>query len=91
MITREQINEVFENKNPYRIRDVDHTSMAVMLLRNKIPYDICRQIISAAEHDKIYLCDIDKAAPYLSEDDLTVLADCNVCIDRQFDCFYLFV
>jgi len=39
----------------------------------------------------LYLVDIEKAVPYLTEEDADVLADCNCFIDNDCDCLALFV
>lgn len=90
MITREKIEEILSNKSPFKTTG-DHDVIAINLLRLRIPYDSCKSIIGGAEHDKIYLCDIETALPHLDETDVLILADCNVGIDREFECFYLFV
>jgi hypothetical protein len=69
---------------------LDYKVAAILTLRTRIPYDQCKAIIGAAEHDIIYLCDVEDALPYLTEDDARVLADCNIGIDKEFDCFFLF-
>jgi predicted alpha/beta superfamily hydrolase len=60
-------------------------------LRERIPYKVCKSIISGAGYDVLYLCDVEKAIPYLTEDDLIVLADCNCWIDDDIDSIALFV
>ena len=92
MVTREQIEEALntDRKVSYVTKGIDHKAKAITLLRERIPYEKCRSIIGAAEHDIIYLCDVDKAIPHLTNDDLVVLADCNCCIEEEFDCIYLF-
>lgn len=92
MITRKQIEEAFgDDRNAFKIKDIDHEVLAITLLRNKIPYEVCRGIIGGAEHDVLYLCDVDKVLPHLSEEDLDVLADCNVWLDDETDSLALFV
>jgi len=93
MITREQIEEALddETKESFITKGIDHDVTAINLLRVRIPYDDCKSIIGGAEHDTLYLCDVETALPFLIEDDLKVLADCNVWIDEEVDCFALFV
>ena len=92
MITIEQIQEAFgDNRRPFKIPDVDHDFIAISLLRERIPYEVCKSIIQAAEHDMIYLCDIDKVLEYLSLEDLDILADCNVWYDEDNGCLGLFI
>jgi hypothetical protein len=90
MITREKIKEILSDKSPFKNK-VDHNVTAINLLRLRIPYDSCKSIIGGAEHDIIYLCDVETALPHLDETDALILADCNVGIDEEFECFYLFV
>lgn len=92
MITREQLEEAFDDdRNPFQTKDVDYDVVAISLLRERIPYDVCKSIISGSEHDVLYLCDVDNVIPYLDEGDLEVLADCNVWFDEDNDCLALFV
>ena len=91
MITKEQIEEAFDNGKAFQTKDIDHDVVAISLLRERIPYDICKSILQAAEHDVLYLCDVEDALPYLTEDDLKVLADCNMFLDEENNCFGLFV
>lgn len=83
MVTREQIEAALddETKNPFVTKNVDHGVRAISLLRERIPYEVCKRIIAGSEHDILYLCNVDKALPYLTEEDLAVLADCNCLID----------
>jgi hypothetical protein len=90
MITREKIEEILSDKSAFKTK-VDHDVTAINLLRLRIPYDSCKSIIGGAEHDVIYLCDVETALPYLDETDASILADCNVGIEEEFECFYLFV
>jgi hypothetical protein len=91
MITREKFEEILDSKNPFKEKGIDYTMKGLTLLRDRIPYEVCRDIIGAAEHDKIYLCDIDEVLPYINEDDAKVLADCNFFIDSDCDCLSMFV
>jgi len=93
MITQEQLEEALDgdNKTPFQTKDIDHDLRAINLLRERIPYEVCRSIIGGAEHDVLYLCDVEKAIPYLREEDLEILADCNVWLDNESDSLALFV
>lgn len=93
MVTREQLEEVLndEEKVNFKTKNIDYGVKAVALLRERIPYDVCKRIIAGAEHDVVYLCDIEEAIPYLTEEDLDVLADCNCWIDDDNDSLALFV
>ena len=92
MITREQlVTALGEDKKPFKTRGVDHTLVALNILRSKIPYEICGSIIGCAEHDIIYLVDVEEALPYLDEADLMQLADCNCGIDEDLDSIFKFV
>lgn len=91
MITVEQIKEAFgDNRKAYKNKE-DHTFKALSTLRTKIPYSDCKEIITAAEHDVIYLCNIDLVTKYLDIEDLEILADCNVCFDWSLDCLFLYI
>ena len=92
MITREKLEEILGNysKNPFQEKEVDHNMKALTLLRDKIPYEVCKEIIGASDRDQIYLCDIDDVLPYINEDDAKVLADCNLFIDSDYDYLSMF-
>lgn len=92
MITREQMEIAFgDEKRPFQTKNIDHTMTALQLLRERIPYDECHEVLVAAEHDIIYLCSVDVALQFISEVDLKILADCNMMIDDDDDCLALFV
>lgn len=92
MITIEQIKEAFgDNRSPFKTENVDYDVLAISLLREKIPYEECKSIIVGADHDIVYLCDVDKAMKHLTENDLLVLADCNVLYNEDNGCFAMFV
>jgi len=93
MITREQIEEALndDSKNSFVTKDIDHDVTAINLLRTRIPYEKVKSIIGGADHDVLYLCDVDEVLEYLTEEDLVILADCNVWIDDDVDSLALFV
>jgi hypothetical protein len=91
MITNERLLEIFETQACHTIKGMDYKATAITLLRSRIPYDTCKCILHAAEHDIVYLCDVEDALPYLSEEDAHMLAICNVGIDEEFESFYIFV
>ncbi len=93
MITRERLIEVLtdEDRMAFQTKEIDHTMKAVSLLRERIPYKKCKSIIQGAGHDEIYLPDIDEVFPYISEEDLDILVDCNVMIDEDSESLALFV
>jgi len=91
MITREQLEEGFEKENQFGILQEDSTSIAISLLRERIPYDVCPSIIVCAEHDVIYLCGVEDALQYLKEEDIITLADCNIFIDSDVDSLSSFI
>ena len=93
MITEERLREILsdDSKNPYKTKGIDHDVLALNLLRNKIPYDVCKSIIGGAGHDEIYLCDVDEVLPYINEEDALILADCNLFIDEDNDCLSMYV
>ncbi len=92
MITRKQLKKILDDdkKRPFQEKNVDHDIKALNLLRERIPYEVCKGIIGGAEHDQIYLCDIDKVLPYINKDDANVLAECNLFIDDDCDCLSMF-
>ena len=92
MITREKLEEIFDNDEiiAFREKDIDHTMKALTLLREKIPYDVCKSIIGCAEHDKIYLCDVDDVLEHINVEDAIILAECNMFLDEENDCFAMF-
>lgn len=93
MIDREKLEEFLDDnaKDPYKTKGIDHDFRAIELLRKKIPYKTCKSIISSAEHDVIYLVDVDIAIQFLTEEDAEILADCNCFIDSGSDRISLFV
>ncbi len=91
MITIEQIEQAFgDDRTPFQTKNIDHTVTAISLLRERIPYDVCCDIVGGAAHDVLYLCDVEESLPYLNEADLEILADCNVWLDEA-GCLALFV
>jgi hypothetical protein len=51
-----------------------------------------RDLVSAAEHDEIYLdIDVDKLAEVITEDQVRDLARCGVRYDDGLDCLAMFV
>lgn len=92
MITREKLQAIFNNdERVFREQYIDHNVKAITLLRDKIPYDICKGIISGAEHDIVYLCDVDDVLEHLNEEDVVTLFECNIFIDIEIDCLAMFV
>lgn len=93
MVTRAQIEEALgEDKDAFKIeKNIDYDARVIILLRYRIPYEVCKRIIGAAEHDQIFLCDVEDAMNHLTEEDLVVLADCNCFIESDHDCLSLFV
>jgi len=92
MITRQKLLSALDGdtKNPFQNKNIDHHVIAITLLRERIPYEVCKSIIATAQHGQIWLCDVDDCLPYLTDADLSVLADCNISIDG-FDSLYLFI
>ena len=86
MITRQQLTTALgDGKTPFQTKGIDHHVTAINLLRSKIPYSDLDAIIWGADHEIIYLCDIHYALIYLDEEDLIILADCNVHITDDED------
>jgi hypothetical protein len=91
MVTKDQVSIAFgDERKAFQVPNIDHDFKAISLLRERIPYDVCKSIIGGASHDVIYLCDLDEAMSYISEEDLNVLADCNVWVSDN-GCLALFV
>jgi len=84
-VSRETIEQLLDDdtKESYVTKGVDHDMVALSLLRQRIPYDECKSIIAGAKHDVIYLCDLELVEKYLSEEDVRVLADCNLFIENE--------
>lgn len=86
MITLEDVEEILGGDTKvkaFTTKDVDHDAITINLLRSKIPYEVCKSIIIGAEHDKIYLCNVEESLPYLTREDLLILADCNVWFEED--------
>jgi hypothetical protein len=80
----EKLIEVLDSDNASAIeKEQDNKVVAINILRSKIPYEKCPRIIQAAEHDMVYLCDIDEAAPYLDLKDALELNDLGVFHDEE--------
>lgn len=90
-MNREQLEEIFDEDIPLKNKEEDGDSLAIALLRNKIPYDKCKSIIVAAEHDIIYLVDLDTVLEYINEDDAKKLRDYGLHIESENDCLASFV
>lgn len=94
-MTEERFFEVWDKWKDelptYTEMNLDHTMAVLSLLRDKIPYNVCKSILGAAEHDIIYLSGIAETLPYITEYELKYLIDCNVGYDKEFERFYLFV
>jgi hypothetical protein len=92
MITLERLTEMFndENKFPYK-ENIDHTMTALSLLRERIPYEICKRIIQSSDQDIMYLCDVNDILDYIDENDVNILMDCNFFIHEDYDCLACFV
>ena len=92
MITIEQLeNACGDNARPYVNMEIDHVFTLVNLLRERIPFNECKQIIGNVGHDLIYLPDIKLVLKYLNENDLLIVEECNTSINHEFECLYLFI
>ena len=95
MITIEQLKSAIgpdaEDRHPFQNRTIDHDVTLINLLRERIPFDDEKNIIKGANHDVVYLIDIDTALKYLNEEDLLVLIECNTVFDEESDCLSLYV
>ena len=90
MVTKEQLEKFLDEDNPFKTKGIDYDVRVISLLREKIPYDRLKNIIGGANHDIIYLTEVDITCEYLNEEDLEVLSDCN-CFIYEDCCVALFV
>ena len=93
MISRERLDEILDDDNDSKIvlsDDVDTKYETVKLLRKRIPYDVCGRIIGGADHDIVYLPDVDEVLEYLSEDEVEMLNAYGVFV-HDGDCLAMFV
>ncbi len=94
MVTREQIEKYFgedaDVESSFGTNQFDDKLKALNVLRDRIPYDKADRIIVGAEHDIIYLVEVEEAMPYLNEEDLQALIDCNVCVNEDTDSFTMY-
>lgn len=91
MITRDQLELALDDKEPYKTSGIDHQMTLLSLLRERIPYDKAKRIISGTGHDIIYLTDIDVTCEHLNEEDIAVLVECNCSININYENLSLFV
>lgn len=94
MITRQQLEDAIgedSDKSPFKNKNIDHDLTLINLLRERVPFSVENEIIAGAEHDEIFLIEIDVALKYLNEEDLLVLIECNTLIDTEGDCLALYV
>lgn len=71
-MTVEEIVQMFKDAEELTIfpPKCDRKFKAIKLLRERIPYEKCNEIVCYAEHDIIYLCGIEDAAPHLNQKDI---------------------
>lgn len=63
---------------------------AFLLIDKLLPSN--NDIVSAAEHDVIYLdCDIEELSKVATEEDILMLCKCGVIYDSDYDCLSMFV
>ena len=92
MITREQLeNACGDDAKPFKNMEIDHCFELVKLLRERIPYEECKQIIGNVGYELIYLPDVALVLEYLNDDDLLTIEEYNTSINKEFDCLYLFI
>jgi len=79
MITREKLEEILKSRESFQqTKGLDHKYYALEVLRYNIPYEVCDSIIGCAEHDTLYLCDVEQVLPYIDEEEAYILADCTI-------------
>ena len=93
MITKKKLVEIvnLEPKGVQLMKNADYAMVALTLLRERIPYEVCKSIIGGITGDEISLCNVDNVIPYISEEDAIVLRDCNVFFDECFDRLVMYV
>lgn len=78
--------ELVHNKSSTR-RD-----LCAFIMLDKLVPDPDAKIVSAAEHDQIYLdVDLDKLAAIATSDDIIMLMRCGVMLDSDIDSLTMFV
>lgn len=69
----------------------ERPDICAFLLLDKLLPDPCKDIVSAADHDQIYLgVDIEKLAGVATEDDIITLIRCGVLYESDTDSLYMF-
>ena len=83
MITRNQLEKAF-NKRLFAAfaQDIDHTFELTKFIREKVPFDVVKSIVTAAQDDILFLVSIDTLLPYLEEKDIEFLVECNAMIHQ---------
>jgi hypothetical protein len=88
-----EVNELIEildsGDYPSYTKKQDNEVAGINLLRDRIPYEKCKNILVAAEHDIIYLVSIEDAAPYLTKEDAIALVDFNIGYNEDAECLYI--
>lgn len=98
MLTEEKLIEIFEShEDDWKKKDKDNPAKlpqfqgdtavkAINLLREACPLDKVHCIIQGADHDVVYLIDLEEAYRYLTEEQAHSLAILGVVIDDNSDC-----
>lgn len=69
----------------------ERPDLCAFLLLDKLLSDPCKNIVSDAGHDQIYLgVDIEKLADVATEDDIVTLIRCGVLYESDTDSLYMF-
>lgn len=89
MITKEQLEEAIENHEYKHTDGIDHDMAVFQLLRQRIPYEKCPSIIIGADHDIIYLVEIDTVCECILPEDIEAVA--NRCHINDDECLAMFV
>ena len=93
---KEFFNEYGETDEPHKfdripVKFSKRDDLHAFILLDKIMPD-GHTIISAAEHDEIYLdVDIEELAKIITKDQILELVRCGVSFDGYNDCLYMFV
>lgn len=77
--------ELVENKKSKR------ADVHAFILLDSLVVDDESDIVGAAEHDIIYLPDLEDVCPHITEEQALELIRCGISIDSSLECFFSFV
>jgi hypothetical protein len=95
-MTANQVIELFSQHNDKEFLNDDHRNpqyndlRAFTLLKKLVPSQ--RDVITAAEHDEIWLdMELEELAPKITEDQIVELLRCGVGLDTDSESLHMFV